>query len=404
MFDYKITAQNKGLRTGELKTSHGVIKTPVFMPVGTHGAVKGVSPDELKQIGTQIILGNTYHLYLRPGDELINEAGDLHNFMRWDGPILTDSGGFQVFSLGERGMAGNTKKALRTVSENGIEFKSHLDGSNHLFTPEKSMQIQHNLGADIIMAFDQPVYGMSGEDDSREAMERSMRWLNRSLDEHKKSGSTAKQALFGIVQGGIYEKLHRESAEHVASLDLPGNAIGGLSVGEGKVEMWQAVESINSILPDNKPRYFMGLGDPIDVIEASIRGVDMYDCVAPSRLARHGVIWQVVGEEDDVKAFWEGNTDVLAKRASKLKKSVFGPSNSGKSWEQLIGDNSLLRFERLNLHNAKFKKMFNVEVGGFPISTLSHYVTEGEMLGYRILTMWNIQVLHQITEHLRNWK
>lgn len=387
MFEYRVTAQDGQARVGELATPHGAIETPVFMPVGTHGAVKSVSPAELGQTGSQIILANTYHMYLRPGDELVAQMGGLHPFMGWQGPILTDSGGFQVFSLGERGMTGTVKSALRSVAEEGITFKSHLDGSAHLFTPEKSVQVQQNLGADIIMAFDQPVYGLSDPASVRAAMIRTKRWLVRSKEQWQR-GDTERQALFGIVQGGIHTRLHRDSAEFTAAQDLPGNAIGGLSVGEGKGEMWAAVESINQILPEHKPRYFMGLGEPTDLIEASLRGVDMYDCVSPSRLARHGAVWQPVGEEKAVRAFWEGDTATLLTAAS-------------------------LRFERWNLNNRSFKDDPRPLVEGghgglipqdlevFGRASLGHYLKENEMLGYRILTLHNIALLHCITGHLR---
>jgi len=380
MFEFKVTAQDGKARVGEFTTPHGTITAPMFMPVGTHGAVKGVSADELKDVGSQIILANTYHMYLRPGDELVRDLGGLHNFMGYDGPILTDSGGFQVFSLGERGMAGNEKQALRQVSEEGITFKSHLDGSKHLFTPEKSIQVQQNLEADIIMAFDQPVYGMSTEEKAGEAMERSMRWLKRSKEAWTREG----QALFGIVQGGTYTDLHRKSAEAVVAEDLPGNAIGGLSVGEGKEEMWAAVESINQILPENKPRYFMGLGEPYDLVEATLRGVDMYDCVSPTRLARHGALWQPVGEDEVVEAFWNGDTATLVRL--------------GKS----------LSFDRWNINNNQYKhdpQPLRAGVDGVRAlsrATLHHYIKENEMLGYRVLSMHNIELLHKVTEHLRN--
>lgn len=381
---FKVTAQDKNARTAELTTPHGVIKTPVFMPVGTHGAVKGVSPTELQQIGSQIILGNTYHLYLRPGDERIRDLGGLHQFTQWNGPMLTDSGGFQVFSLGERGMQGNERRALRTVSEEGITFQSHLDGSSHLFTPERSIEIQQNLGADIIMAFDQPVYGLSAEEEAEEAMQRTHRWLERSREQWQK-GDTAKQALFGIVQGGIHQRLHSESAAFVASLNLPGNAIGGLSVGEGKLAMWEATASIASQLPGDKPRYFMGLGEPLDLIEAALRGVDMYDCVAPSRLARHGAIWQLTGVEAAQAAFWAGDTATLLQ--------------------------SGLTLERWNLNTSAFQgdsaplvpvpTTLPTDLQSFSRATLHHYLKGREMLGYRILTLHNIAMLHQITVHIQ---
>jgi queuine tRNA-ribosyltransferase len=383
MFEYAITATDGQARVGELQTPHGTVTTPVFMPVGTHGAVKGVSPAELASVGSQVVLANTYHLYLRPGEGIVRAAGGLHGFTGWQGPMLTDSGGFQVFSLGERGMAGTAKTALRTVSEDGITFRSHLDGSKHLFTPEKSIQVQQALGADISMAFDQPVYGLTGAAEAGEAMRRSMRWLTRSQEEWQK-GDVQRQALFGIVQGGIHTDLHRESAEFVAGLDLPGNAIGGLSVGEGKPEMWAAVQSIASILPVHKPRYFMGLGEPRDLIDAVLRGVDMCDCVAPSRLARHGAVWQAVGETEAVGAFYAGHTEAFLELGK------------------------MLRFERWNLNNARFEEdvspLPGPNLGGglneYSLAALRHFLREHEMLGYRILTLHNIAVLTLIMGHL----
>jgi queuine tRNA-ribosyltransferase len=380
MFDFSITAQDGKARVGEFTTPHGTIETPVFMPVGTHGAVKGVSPFELAQIGSQIILANTYHLYLRPTDTRVAALGGLHALMGWDKPILTDSGGFQVFSLGERGMDGRQKASLRTVSEEGIVFQSHLDGSRHSITPEKSIQIQQNLGADIIMAFDQPVYGLTSVLEAEEAMERTKRWLVRSKQQWQ-GGDIEKQALFGIVQGGIHTELHRRSAHYTVEQNLPGNAIGGLSVGEGKREMWAAVESINAILPLEKPRYFMGLGDPKDLIDAVLRGVDIFDCVAPTRLARHGVVWLVEGDTPDVEAFWTGK-GIMKEKSLSIK--------------------------RINLHNAKYKDITEPlnpflpnGLSRFSYGALNHYIREGEMLGYRILSLHNIAVLHQIVESLK---
>ena len=377
MFEYKITATDGKARIGEFVTPHGVLKTPMFMPVGTHGAVKGLLPSELQKIGTQIVLGNTYHLYLRPGDDLIKRLGGLHSFMQWKNPILTDSGGFQVFSLGERGVAGNAKKALRSVAEEGITFRSHLDGSKHLFTPEVSIGIQQNLGSDIMMAFDQPVYGMSDLVSAGEAMERSMRWLIRSKSEWM-LGNTSTQALYGIVQGGTHTQLHRKSAELVAAEDLPGNAIGGLSVGEGKDEMWRAVESINEILPEKKPRYFMGLGEPRDLVDAVLRGIDMFDCVSPTRLARHGAVWMPVGDESTIKCFWEGNTEAWL--------------SSGKH----------LMFERWNMHNSRFKEDPRSLSTATTLSraTLRHYVIENEIIGFRALSLHNISILNMLVSHM----
>ena len=270
----KICKQS-GARLGRLHTPHGVINTPVFMPVGTQATVKSLSPQELKDVGAEIILSNTYHLYMRPGHELVDRMGKLHNFMSWDRPILTDSGGFQVFSLAK----------LRKIKEEGVEFASHLDGSRHMFTPERVMEIEEALGSDIMMAFDECVAYPSGYEDTKIAMERTLRWLSRCVNSHK---TTASQALFGIVQGGMYKDLRIESAERTAEFDLPGIAIGGLSVGEPKPLMYEMLEALDGHLPKDKPHYLMGVGSPDCLIEGVIRGVDMFDCVLPTRIARNG--------------------------------------------------------------------------------------------------------------------
>lgn len=269
------TCKQSGARLGRVHTPHGTIETPVFMPVGTLATVKTMSPEELKQMDAQIILSNTYHLYLRPGHEIVRRAGGLHRFMNWDRPILTDSGGFQVFSLSER----------RKITEEGVEFKSHLDGSKLFLSPESSMEIQNALGADIIMAFDEcPPYPASHEY-VKQSLERTTRWAERCLKAHARPHD---QALFGIVQGGMYEDLRRQSAEQLTSLDFPGYAIGGLSVGEPKEVMYQMLEITTPLLPANKPRYLMGVGSPDALLEGAIRGVDMFDCVLPTRIARNG--------------------------------------------------------------------------------------------------------------------
>lgn len=269
------TCKQSGARLGRVHTPHGTIETPVFMPVGTLATVKTMSPEELKQMDAQIILSNTYHLYLRPGYEIVRRAGGLHRFMNWDRPILTDSGGFQVFSLSER----------RKITEEGVEFKSHLDGSKLFLSPESSMEIQNALGADIIMAFDEcPPYPASHEY-VKQSLERTTRWAERCLKAHARPHD---QALFGIVQGGMYEDLRRQSAEQLTSLDFPGYAIGGLSVGEPKEVMYQMLEITTPLLPANKPRYLMGVGSPDALLEGAIRGVDMFDCVLPTRIARNG--------------------------------------------------------------------------------------------------------------------
>ncbi len=263
-----------GARRGIVHTPHGDIQTPVFMPVGTQATVKSMTPEELKQIGAQIILSNTYHLYLRPGDKLVKEAGGLHKFMNWDRPILTDCGGFQVFSLSD----------LRTISEDGVEFKSHLDGSKHFFSPEKVMEIEENLGADIIMSFDECCPYPSTYEYTKQSMERTTRWAIRCKKAHK----TQNQGLFGIIQGGFYEDLRKQSAEDLIKLDFPGYAIGGISVGEPKEEFIKMQRYTAPLMPKDKPRYLMGVGSPDYLIEAAISGIDMCDCVLPTRIARNG--------------------------------------------------------------------------------------------------------------------
>jgi queuine tRNA-ribosyltransferase len=272
MFEFQVTAKNDRARTGIFATPHGDLLTPVFAPVGTQATVKTLTPEHLKAVHASLVLSNTYHLYLRPGDELVRELGGLHKFMQWHRPMLTDSGGFQVFSLAQ----------TRKIDDDGVTFKSHIDGSTHRFTPEKSIAIQENLGADIIMAFDE----CSDPNDyayTRLAMERTHRWAERSLE----AKSRPDQALFGIVQGGVQLDLRAESAKFIASLDTPGIAIGGLSVGETKDEMHNTLDVVTPLLPENKPRYLMGVGTPEDLIDGVRRGIDIFDCVLPTRLARH---------------------------------------------------------------------------------------------------------------------
>ena len=272
MFEFNLLAKQGRARAGVFNTPHGALETPVFAPVGTQATVKLLTPEQIRGVDASLVLSNTYHLYLRPGDELVRDMGGLHNFMRWNGPMLTDSGGFQVFSL----------FGTRKVDEEGVTFRSHIDGSKHRFTPEKSIAIQENLGADIIMAFDECAEPYD-EAYIKKAMERTHRWAERSL-----AAQTRKdQALFGIVQGGVNPDLRRDSAKFISSLDTPGNAIGGLSVGETKTEMYGTLDVVDPILPENKPRYLMGVGTPEDLIEGIRRGVDIFDCVLPTRLARH---------------------------------------------------------------------------------------------------------------------
>ena len=264
-----------GARRGVIHTPHGDIQTPIFMPVGTQATVKSMTPEELKEeVKAQIILSNTYHLYLRPGQDIVKEAGGLHKFMNWDRPILTDSGGFQVFSLGD----------LRTIHEEGVEFKSHLDGSKHFFSPESVMKTEEDLGADIIMAFDECCPYPSTYEYTKQSMERTTRWALRCKNAHK----TENQALFGIIQGGFYKDLRQKSAKDLIDLDLPGYAIGGISVGEPKEEFIDILKYTAPLMPKDKPRYLMGVGTPDYLIEAVVRGIDMCDCVLPTRIARNG--------------------------------------------------------------------------------------------------------------------
>ena len=272
-FEFTLLAQDGAARLGRLETPHGPIETPVFAPVGTQGTVKAMRPRDLAELGATLVLANTYHLYLRPGDERVRDLGGLHRFMGWDGPILTDSGGFQVFSLSD----------ARKIDADGVTFKSHLDGSAHRFTPEKSIAVQENLGADIIMMFDECPppndYGYV-----RQSLARTHPWAERCLA----AKTRPDQALFGIVQGGVFRDLREESARFLMGLDLPGYAVGGLAVGETKAEMHAVLEWLHPVLPANKPRYLMGVGAPEDLVNGVLRGVDIFDCVLPTRIARNG--------------------------------------------------------------------------------------------------------------------
>jgi queuine tRNA-ribosyltransferase len=271
-FSFELIAQDGRARAGILHTPHGDILTPAFAPVGTQATVKAVTPAQLEALGANLILSNTYHLYLRPGDNLVAEMGGLHKFMNWTGPLLTDSGGFQVFSLSDN----------RKIDDNGVTFKSHIDGSTHRITPEKSISIQENLGADIIMAFDECA-PPNDRAYNETAMQRTHTWAQRCLQVKTRPD----QALFGIVQGGIFIDLRQRSAEYITSLGFPGNAIGGLSVGETKEEMHAVLDAVDLILPKSKPRYLMGVGTVDDLLNSTLRGVDIFDCVLPTRLARH---------------------------------------------------------------------------------------------------------------------
>jgi len=298
LFQVVGTCPQSAARAGILATPHGRVPTPAFLPVGSQGTVKTLTPDELRTLGATVILANTYHLYLRPGVEVIQELGGLHRFMDWDGPLLTDSGGFQIFSLGH----------LRRISDEGVLFRSHLDGSEHFLTPERVTELQEELGADIIMAFDEcPPYSHDlGA--IRQATERTHRWARRCLERHRRPD----QALFGIVQGGIFAELRRYSAGFIASLDFPGYALGGLSLGEPKEMMHATIEHTLPLLPEGRPRYLMGVGSPEDLVECVARGIDMFDSALPTRVARNGGLFTRQGRRSILNSCfqrWEGAID-----------------------------------------------------------------------------------------------
>ncbi len=312
--DFTLQATDKAskARAGRIVTAHGAIETPIFMPVGTQGSVKGVHIPELHtQVHAQIILGNTYHLYLRPGTEILRQAGGLHKFNGWDGPILTDSGGFQVFSLSHN----------RKLTEEGAHFRSHIDGSRHLFTPENVVDIQRNIGSDIMMALDECPPGASDYKYASRSLELTLKWMDRGWRRYNETEGLYgyRQAWFPIVQGCTYEDLRRKSAERVAALGADGNAIGGLAVGEPTEVMYEMIDVVNEILPQDKPRYLMGVGTPVNILEAIDRGVDMMDCVMPTRNGRNGMLFTPEGTmnmrnrkwADDFRPIWEdGPTDV----------------------------------------------------------------------------------------------
>jgi queuine tRNA-ribosyltransferase len=347
MFEFELLATDphSSARAGRFHTPHGAIDTPVFAPVGTAATVKAMRPADLKILGASLILSNTYHLYLRPGDEIVRDIGGLHRFMAWDGPILTDSGGFQVFSLSE----------TRRIDDDGVTFQSHIDGSYHRFTPEKSIEIQENLGADIIMAFDE-CPPPTDYDYVARSLVRTHTWLDRCVAAKRRGD----QALFGIVQGGIFRDLRERSAAFVTGIDLPGYAIGGLAVGETKVQMHHVLEWLQPVLPAEKPRYLMGVGTPEDLVNGVLRGVDIFDCVLPTRLARHGSA-------------------------------------------TVLGD-------RLNLRNARFRHDPEPLDPGcgcytcthFSRAYLNHLVRSNEILAHILLTTHNIHFLLQLMNEMRS--
>ena len=330
--------KNSGARRGVIHTPHGDIQTPIFMPVGTQATVKAMTPEELKEeVKAQIILANTYHLFLRPGHELVKEAGGLHKFMNWDRPILTDSGGFQVFSLG----------ALRKIKEEGVEFRSHLDGSKKFISPEIAMEIEEALGADIIMAFDECCPYPSTYEYTKKSMERTTRWAARCKEAHK---TIDKQGLFGIIQGGFFEDLRQQSAKDLIAMDFPGYAIGGISVGEPKEEFLKMLKFTTPLMPDNKPRYLMGVGTPDYLIEAALAGIDMCDCVLPTRIARHGTAMTSHGKVVVRNATYERDFSPLDAECD-----CYTCKNYTKAYiRHLINTKEILGVRLLSIHNLRF--------------------------------------------------
>ncbi|MCF8010730.1 MAG: tRNA guanosine(34) transglycosylase Tgt [Clostridiales bacterium] len=338
MLDFNVIQKDlySRARLGTLKTSHGSFNTPVFMPVGTQATVKTMTPEEVYNTGGRIILGNTYHLYLRPGHDLIQDAGGLHNFMNWHGPILTDSGGFQVFSLGP----------LRTITEDGVTFRSHLDGSEHFFSPEKAMEIQMSLGSDIAMAFDEcSPYPCSWEEAS-DAVKRTTRWAARCKECHNRQD----QSVFGIIQGGVYNELREKSINDLLDINFPGYGIGGLSVGEPKDLMYSVLEYTTPRLPADRPRYLMGVGSPDCIFEAVSRGVDMFDCVLPTRMARNGSVFTSEGKLVIRNARYARDFKPLDENCN-----CYACTNYSRAYiRHLIKANEILGIRLTTIHNLHF--------------------------------------------------
>ena len=345
---YELIAKDErtGARAGIIHTPHGSFETPIFMPVGTQASVKGVSPDELKDLGAGIILSNTYHLFLRPGMELIREAGGLHKFMHWDRAILTDSGGFQVFSLGD----------LRKITEEGVTFRSHIDGSKKFLSPEVSMQVQMCLGSDIVMAFDECVPYPADYEYAKRSTERTQRWAERC----QRAMTAPQQGLFGIVQGGMYKDLRRWHAARLVEMDLPGYAVGGLSVGEPPELMYEMLSYSTSLLPEDKPRYLMGVGTPDHLVEGVARGIDMFDCVYPTRVARNGMAMT-----------WAGR--LVMKNAN------------------LEHDHRVIE-EGCGCYACR---------NGYTRAYIRHLVRAGEIFGLRLLSLHNLYFLEEFVRRMR---
>ena len=360
---FKVTERDNGsaARCGVISTAHGEIETPVFMPVGTQGTVKGIHQRDLaSDARAQIILGNTYHLFLRPGLDVLRGAGGLHRFIGWERPILTDSGGFQVFSLSD----------IRKLKEEGTEFRSHIDGGKHLFTPENVVDIQRIIGADFIMAFDECTAYPADFAYAKQSMERTLRWLKRGL---KRFGETSSeydypQAFFPIVQGSIYPELRRQSAEETAAADCPGNAIGGLAVGEPTEQMYEMIQLVNDILPKEKPRYLMGVGTPINILEAIALGVDMFDCVMPTRNGRNGSIFTRQGKINIKNEKWKHDYSPIEEGGASFVDEMFSKAYL----RHLIMSKEMLGAQISSLHNVAFyiwlteKAREKIKEGCFP--------------------------------------
>jgi len=362
-FRLKATENGSRARAGIITTAHGQIETPIFMPVGTAGSVKGIHSRDLKEdIHAQIILGNTYHLYLRPGTAVIEAAGGLHRFNRWDGPMLTDSGGYQVFSLGD----------IRKLSEEGARFQSHIDGSYHLFTPERVIDIQRTIGADIIMAFDECTPGDADYNYAKKSLELTQRWLNRCFDQFEKTEPKYgyPQSLFPIVQGNTFPELRKQAATYVKTFDADGYAIGGLSVGEPEEVMYEMTEVVNAELPENKPRYLMGVGTPLNILESIDRGVDMFDCVMPTRNGRNGMLFTSEGNINIRNKKWENDHSPIDPKGTS-----FVDQYSKAYLRHLIISNEMLGAQIASQHNLAFYLWL--------VKTARQKITEGAFKGWK---------------------
>ena len=354
-----------GARAGIIHTPHGSFPTPIFMPVGTQASVKGVSPEELKELGAGIILSNTYHLFLRPGMELVREAGGLHKFMNWDRAILTDSGGFQVFSLGD----------LRKITEEGVTFRSHIDGSRKFLSPEVSMQVQMALGSDIVMAFDECVPYPADYDYAKQSTERTTRWAQRCKD----TMTSEQQGLFGIVQGGMYKDLRTRSVQELVAMDFPGYAVGGLSVGEPKELMYEMLEHTVSQLPQTKPRYLMGVGTPDCLVEGVLHGIDMFDCVFPTRVARNGMAMVHSGRMNMKNKKYERDWAPLEEGCH-----CYTCTHYSRAYiRHLYKSEELLAFRLVTIHNLYFLLQFMTDMRQSIIDGNFSEFRENFMSGYK---------------------